>query len=175
MRILITGMPGTGKSTMIAELARRGYRVADLDAPGYSHLVPANEGEQKFDADGGVTIRYSARVLDAYHGDNLISWYEEQDDPQRPSQFDQVSLFIDDCPDLAWCVGATDPGGSWAAGLKNYGPIPGGPYGVCWSWEFGDGRNPCSHSQQELADKCNNAYPVCKGTCDSEMGQELHE
>ena len=31
-------------------------------------------------------------------------------------------------------------------------------------------QRPCSHSQQELADLCNNAYPACKGTCDGEMG-----
>jgi len=45
MRVLITGMSGTGKSTVIAELARRGYRTVDLDAAPYSELVPAAEGE----------------------------------------------------------------------------------------------------------------------------------
>jgi shikimate kinase len=32
-------MSGTGKSTVIAELATRGYRAVDADADGYSHLV----------------------------------------------------------------------------------------------------------------------------------------
>lgn len=45
MRILITGMSGTGKSAVTAELARRGYRAVDLDAPDYSELVPAAQGE----------------------------------------------------------------------------------------------------------------------------------
>lgn len=45
MRILITGMSGTGKSTVIAELAERRHRAVDLDLPGYSHLVPAADGE----------------------------------------------------------------------------------------------------------------------------------
>jgi dephospho-CoA kinase len=45
MIVLLTGMSGTGKSTVIAELARRGYRAVDLDTPAYSHLVPAAEGE----------------------------------------------------------------------------------------------------------------------------------
>ncbi len=45
VRVLITGMSGTGKSTVTAELARLGYRAVDLDSPDYSELVPAPEGE----------------------------------------------------------------------------------------------------------------------------------
>jgi dephospho-CoA kinase len=45
MRMLITGMSGTGKSTVIAELAKRGHRAVDLDSPDYSEIVPAAEGE----------------------------------------------------------------------------------------------------------------------------------
>lgn len=122
---------------------------------------------QEFDADGGGSLTYKARVLDAYHGDNLVSWYDEQDDPELPSQFEQVSLFIDDCPNIAWCVGASHPGESWATGLTNYGAIPGGPYGACWDWsQFWC--EPCSVSQDHLRELCNNEYPACQGTCDGE-------
>ncbi|HEX2194747.1 MAG TPA: hypothetical protein VHK63_07325 [Candidatus Limnocylindria bacterium] len=34
-RILVTGLAGTGKSSALAELARRGYRVVDSDEPGW--------------------------------------------------------------------------------------------------------------------------------------------
>jgi shikimate kinase len=34
--VLVTGMSGTGKSTVLAELARRGHRVVDTDYGGYS-------------------------------------------------------------------------------------------------------------------------------------------
>jgi hypothetical protein len=34
--ILVTGMSGTGTSTTLAELARRGFRVVDTDYDGYS-------------------------------------------------------------------------------------------------------------------------------------------
>src|SRR5918911_3790297 len=34
-RILVTGMSGTGKSSALAELGRRGYRVVDTDEPGW--------------------------------------------------------------------------------------------------------------------------------------------
>lgn len=37
---LLTGMSGTGKSTVIAELARRGHRAVDLDEDGWSHWAP---------------------------------------------------------------------------------------------------------------------------------------
>jgi GTPase SAR1 family protein len=36
-RILITGMSGTGKSAVIIELMRRGYRAIDLDTSEWSH------------------------------------------------------------------------------------------------------------------------------------------
>jgi dephospho-CoA kinase len=38
-RVLITGMSGTGKSSVIAELVARGYRAFEADGDGFSHLV----------------------------------------------------------------------------------------------------------------------------------------
>jgi dephospho-CoA kinase len=38
-RVLITGMSGTGKSTVISELAARGYKAVDADYGGMSELV----------------------------------------------------------------------------------------------------------------------------------------
>ena len=40
-RVLLTGMSGTGKSTVVAELAARGYRAVDLDGDEYSEWVDA--------------------------------------------------------------------------------------------------------------------------------------
>jgi dephospho-CoA kinase len=37
-RILVTGMSGTGKSTALAELGRRGFRVVETDEPGWKEL-----------------------------------------------------------------------------------------------------------------------------------------
>ena len=42
-RILITGMSGTGKSTLIGELARRGYKAVDADSPEFSHWVATSQ------------------------------------------------------------------------------------------------------------------------------------
>jgi broad-specificity NMP kinase len=35
-RVLVTGMSGTGKSSALLELGRRGYRVVDTDDPGWT-------------------------------------------------------------------------------------------------------------------------------------------
>ena len=46
-KVLVTGMAGTGKSSALAELGRRGYRVVDTDGPGWreyrKYPVPLDE------------------------------------------------------------------------------------------------------------------------------------
>ncbi|WP_409461753.1 AAA family ATPase [Amycolatopsis sp. GA6-003] len=36
MRVLVTGMSGAGKTSLLAELSRRGYRTVDTDYGGYT-------------------------------------------------------------------------------------------------------------------------------------------
>lgn len=47
MKILVTGMSGTGKSAVLVELCRCGYRVQDTDDPGWreyrAHPAPRDE------------------------------------------------------------------------------------------------------------------------------------
>jgi adenylate kinase family enzyme len=43
-RVFVTGMSGTGKSTVLAELAKRGYRVVDTGYDGWSEDVPLADG-----------------------------------------------------------------------------------------------------------------------------------
>lgn len=43
-RILLTGMSGTGKSTLIRELVARGYKAIDADDDGWSHWVNMRTG-----------------------------------------------------------------------------------------------------------------------------------
>jgi dephospho-CoA kinase len=47
--VLVTGMSGTGKSTTLAELARRGHRVVDTDDDGWSEdvLTPGGAGIER--------------------------------------------------------------------------------------------------------------------------------
>lgn len=44
-RVLLTGMSGTGKSTLIRELAARGYKAIDTDYDGWSHWVNMRTGQ----------------------------------------------------------------------------------------------------------------------------------
>jgi hypothetical protein len=43
-RILVTGMSGTGKSSALAELGRRGFRVVDTDSQEWSEWFPEADG-----------------------------------------------------------------------------------------------------------------------------------
>jgi adenylate kinase family enzyme len=44
VRVLVTGMSGTGKSSALAELAKRGYRVVDTDEGGWCIWSEAEDG-----------------------------------------------------------------------------------------------------------------------------------
>jgi adenylate kinase family enzyme len=67
-RILVTGMSGTGKSSVLAELARRGFRSVDTDEPGWT--VEDDEGGRWWDeeriaqllAEDGPTLYVSGTV-----------------------------------------------------------------------------------------------------------------
>jgi dephospho-CoA kinase len=44
VKILVTGMSGTGKSTVLRELAERGHRVVDTDSDDWSEWVILSDG-----------------------------------------------------------------------------------------------------------------------------------
>lgn len=46
MKILVTGMSGTGKSTALEKLAERGHRVVDTDSDAWSHWVTLPDGSR---------------------------------------------------------------------------------------------------------------------------------
>ena len=51
-RVLITGMSGTGKSSVIQELAARGYQAYDLDTPEWSEWIDTDPRDMLTPAQG---------------------------------------------------------------------------------------------------------------------------
>lgn len=64
MRVLITGMSGTGKSSVIAELAGQGYEAHDLDQPAWSHWVDCDPSDDLTPAVGQDWVWREDRVRD---------------------------------------------------------------------------------------------------------------
>ena len=51
-RVLITGMSGTGKSSVVQELISRGYEAYDLDAPEWSEWIETDPSDELTPARG---------------------------------------------------------------------------------------------------------------------------
>ena len=121
--------------------------------------------QQEFGNDRTTTLIYKARVLDASAGSNLDEWQSAQQDDQLAHEFTNVSLFIDDCPDLAWCNGVDRTRDN---NTRSMGPVPNGPIGTCWdpnTWEC----NPCNgQDTQDYYDLCNRMYRDCNVTCEAQ-------
>ena len=61
-RILITGMSGTGKTSVIQEMIARGHRAIDLDTPEWSEWVAAAPGDALTPAEGRDWVWREDRV-----------------------------------------------------------------------------------------------------------------
>lgn len=57
-RLLVTGMSGSGKSTIIDELAARGYKAVDADCDEYSEWVEFNGDSDPFGSPLSPTLIY---------------------------------------------------------------------------------------------------------------------
>jgi dephospho-CoA kinase len=64
-RVLVTGMSGTGKSSVLAELARHGYRAVDTDDPGWTEWVESPE-----EVGGGEPLWVEDRMTELLSSDD---------------------------------------------------------------------------------------------------------
>lgn len=83
-RILLTGISGVGKSSVIGELQKRGYPVIDMDEPGWS--VHSPEGHQLWCED-----RLRAVLADTHAGHLFVSGCAENQVKFYP-RFSQIIL-----------------------------------------------------------------------------------
>lgn len=69
-----------------------------------------------------------------------------------------------DCADITTCYGrGCPPENTGFCGETIIAPIPGGPAGMCWSWDAFT-CNPCSTTWEMLTARCN-TLPGCYGQC----------
>lgn len=132
----------------------RDVLVVQLTDPVYS----LSTGE-----DSSAILTYEARVLDAYRGTGLQEWLPDVDDNQLPTEFERVSLFIDNgCWGFSGCY-LVEADGSRGA---NVGPVPSSPnLARCPGIEPGT-CVPCSGNNLEtLHARCNAHYDACGGRC----------
>jgi dephospho-CoA kinase len=94
-RVLITGMSGTGKSTVIAALAARGHKAVDADEPEFSELVSVPEGELTGLGSGTDWMWREARIdalLATQDADTLFVSGTSPNQGKFYAQFDHVVL-----------------------------------------------------------------------------------
>ena len=123
--------------------------------------------EESFGESSSTILMYKARVLEAFAGDNLETWQIEQNDDQLDHTLSDVSLFIDDCPDLNSCNGLDYTRDNHT---RTMGPIPGGPVGTCWDIDRLECR-PCNGAETQFYyDLCNQRVEGCNRTCQAQYG-----
>lgn len=73
-RVLITGMSGTGKSSVIQELVARGYQAYDLDAPEWSEWIDTDPSDMLTPTQGKDWVWREDRVraLLSKPGDGML-------------------------------------------------------------------------------------------------------
>jgi dephospho-CoA kinase len=94
-KILVTGMSGTGKSAVLVELGRRGYRVVDTDDPGWREYHPHAEPPDELHRGEWVWVEERmTRLLDAVDGRSLFVEGCSANQSKFYDRFDAVVLLI---------------------------------------------------------------------------------
>lgn len=113
--------------------------------------------------DDAAVLTYEARVLSAYRGTGLQEWLPDVEDDQLPTEFGQVSLFIDNgCWGFTGCY-LIEADGSRGSKI---GGVPSTPDLTRCPGVVPDTCVPCSGNNLEtLHARCNARYEDCNGRC----------
>lgn len=96
-RVLITGVSGTGKSTVTAALAARGHRAVDADDPEFSELVHVPEETLTGLGSGTDWVWREDRIRDLLAGHDVGTLFVSGSSPNQGKfygQFDHVVLLV---------------------------------------------------------------------------------
>ncbi len=103
-RILITGMSGTGKSTVVLELQRLGFHAVDADTSEYSEFVQAAPGDVT-GVGNGLDWAWKPdeieRLLDSGNDDILLISGCSPNQGRFSSRFDRIVLLTADKATIA--------------------------------------------------------------------------
>ncbi len=92
-RVMVTGMSGTGKSSALAELGRRGYRVVDTDDPGWREYREDPEPSEELHRGEWLWVEDKiAALLDSDDGRSLFVQGCVRNQSKFYDRFDAVVL-----------------------------------------------------------------------------------
>jgi shikimate kinase len=100
-RVLLTGMSGTGKSTVINELAARGYKAVDANDHGLSELVTVPQDQPTGLAPGQDWVWREDRIQDLLSTDDVDMLFLSGCAPNQGKfypQFDHIVLLTAPVP-----------------------------------------------------------------------------
>lgn len=145
--------PPNAAIEVVTPAGERDVLVAELMNPTF--VAGTDDGDP-------AVLTYEAHVLNAYTGTGLEEWVPDVNDDQLPTEFEQVSLYIDNgCWGYSGCY-ATGSDGSRTRigdvpGTPNLMRCPGPEPGTC---------EPCGgNNQQTLNARCNTFYDACDRGC----------
>lgn len=93
-RVLLTGISGTGKSTVVEALTGRGYTAVDADTPAYSEMVSVAEDELTGLGGGKDWVWRAERIQAVLDADDVPLLFLSGTSPNQGQFYNQFDAII---------------------------------------------------------------------------------